>query len=227
MTTGFDRLDIRIDDGLRNRGVDVALGAMIYEVGPDRKTDDLNRCVAEEIAAAQTVLGGAKPMSLPRIQAARGAFKQLGKDPSRYRPSSEALLRRIASGKDLYRVNDVVDLSNIISIHTHWPIGSYDLHALQPPIIFRRAEAGEQYRGIGRDDLNLEGLPVFADAKGPFGTPFSDSERTKVGADCREVLTILVGFGTSTDLETDLHWSKTLLAEYLDLMEIETCLIRP
>jgi len=226
MTSSLDGLDICIDDAFRHRGISVALGVMIYSVGSGGESDDLSRCVAEEIAAAQTGLDGAKPSSLPRIQAARGAFKQLGKDPSRYRPSSEALLRRIASGKDLYRVNDVVDLSNVISIHTQLPIGSYDLQALQPPIVFRRAEAGEQYKGIGRDDLNLEGLPVFADVKGPFGTPFSDSERTKVSAETKEVLTILVGFDAATDLEPDLQWSKTLLAQHLDLTDMDTGVIR-
>lgn len=227
MISGFDPIHLHIGDEFHDRGLHVALGVMVYSVGSAGQTDDLRNCIAEEIAAAQSILSGVKPSSLPAVQAARAAFKRLGKDPSRYRPSSEALLRRIASGKDLYRVNDVVDLSNVISIHTQLPVCTYDLNALQAPIVFRRAEAGESYRGIGRDDLNLEGLPVFADNKGPFGTPFSDSDRTKVRAETTQVLSILVSFEGAADLDAELQWSASLLSKHLGLTEMDTFLIRP
>ena len=226
MTLSFDQSDLRICDEFKDLGVEVSLGLIVYCLRSAHAISNLQECIAEEIAKAQRILSGGKPSSLPAIQAARLAFKRLGKDPSRYRPSSEALLRRISAGKELYRVNDVVDLSNIVSIHTHLPVCSYDMDRLERPLTFRRGTAGEHYQGLGRADLNLESLPVFSDRLGPFGTPFSDSERSKVCDDTVNVLTILVGFGAQVDVKANLAWSKSLFSKYLDLETLESWVIR-
>ena len=171
---------------------------------------------------AEQSLEGMKPAHLPRIIETRAAFKALGKDPSRYRPSSEALLRRIASGKGLYTVNDVVDINNVISMQSHFPIGTYDLAELRGDIVFRRGEAGETYQGIGRYELNLEGLPLFADEAGPFGTPFSDSERTMVRPETSRVLSVLIGFGEDVDLQPWLEKAADLLTMHCCATDIVT-----
>ena len=125
-----------------------------------------------------------------KILATRTGYKSLGKDPSRYRGSAEALLRRIISGKSFPQINSVVDVINLVSVECRLPIGLYDLAHVQGDIVFRVGRTGETYKGIGKYDLNLEGLPVFCDETGPHGSPTSDSERTMVtpgnAEDCRD-----------------------------------------
>jgi DNA/RNA-binding domain of Phe-tRNA-synthetase-like protein len=131
----------------------------------------------------------------PAILATRAAYKALGKDPARYRGSAEALLRRVIAKKGLPRVNNVVDTINLVSVESRLPVGLYDLEQVQGDIVFRAGRAGETYKGIGKYDLNLEGLPVFCDAQGPHGSPTSDSERTMVTEATRQVLGIIISFG--------------------------------
>jgi DNA/RNA-binding domain of Phe-tRNA-synthetase-like protein len=121
-------------------------------------------------------------------RAVRSMFHAWDMDPSKYRPSSEALLRRIVQGKGLYRVSNVVDIGNLISIETGWPLGCYDRAKILSPVVFRHGTAGERYEGIGKRTWHLEGRPVLADPGGPFGSPISDSTRTMITAAARDVL---------------------------------------
>src|SRR5467141_1201096 len=143
----------------------------------------------------------------PQIEATRKAYKSLGKDPSRYRGSAEALLRRVVAGKDLPQINAVVDVINLVSVESRLPVGLYDLAHVTGEIVFRAGRAGETYKGIGKYDLNLEGLPLFADTAGPHGSATSDSERTMVTAATKEVLAMIVSFGGSENLE---RWTQRL-----------------
>jgi DNA/RNA-binding domain of Phe-tRNA-synthetase-like protein len=118
-------------------------------------------------------------------------FRAWGMDPSKYRPSSEALLRRVVQGKGLYRVSNLVDIGNLGSIETGWPYGCYDRSRLGPPIVFRHGAAGELYEGIGKRTWHLEGRPVLADAHGPFGSPISDSTRSMITKSARAVLAVI------------------------------------
>jgi DNA/RNA-binding domain of Phe-tRNA-synthetase-like protein len=131
----------------------------------------------------------------PAILATRVAYKALGKDPARYRGSAEALLRRVLAGKGLPRINNVVDVINFVSVESRLPVGLYDLAHVEGDILFRAGRAGETYKGIGKYDLNLEGLPVFCDALGPHGSPTSDSERTMVTLATKQVIAIIISFG--------------------------------
>src|SRR6202163_3381454 len=131
----------------------------------------------------------------PQISATRTAYKALGKDPARYRGSAEALLRRVIAGKSLPQINAVVDIINLVSVESRLPIGLYDLAHVSGGIVFRAGRAGETYKGIGKNDLNLEGLPIFCDALGPHGSPTSDSERTMVTSETKQVLAIIISFG--------------------------------
>ena len=116
----------------------------------------------------------------PQISATRKAYKALGKDPSKYRNSAEAMLRRIAKKNRLYRVNNAVDVNNMISIESGYSLGSYDLSAVQGKIVWKRSPDGEKYQGIGKDVLNIEHLPALYDDIGIFGNPTSDSRRTMI-----------------------------------------------
>jgi DNA/RNA-binding domain of Phe-tRNA-synthetase-like protein len=125
------------------------------------------------------------------IRAVRAMFRDWDMDPSKYRPSSEALLRRVAQGKGLYRVSNVVDVCNIGSIETGWPYGCYDRARIHPPIALRHGLAGESYEGIGKKTWHLDGRPVLADSEGPFGSPISDSTRSMITESAREVAIVI------------------------------------
>ena len=118
---------------------------------------------------------------IPAIAATHRAYKLCGKDPNRYRPSQEQLMRRIVRGLGLYNVNNVVDLGNILSLSTGCSVGCFDLGKIQgDAITVGIGQAGEPYEGIGRGAINIEGMPVLRDAAGAFATPTSDSPRTAI-----------------------------------------------
>ena len=148
------------------------------------------------------------------ILATRAAYKALGKDPARYRGSAEALLRRVIAGKGLPRINNVVDVINYVSVESRLPVGLYDLAHVAGDIVFRAGRVGETYKGIGKYDLNLEGLPVFCDALGPHGSPTSDSERTMVTEATGQVLAILISFSGADTLQRWGLQMKELLERY-------------
>ena len=100
------------------------------------------------------------------------------------------LLRRAVKGKGLYFINSVVDLVNYFSLKMLWPMGLYDADKLKPPITWRIGQEGETYEGIGRDRLNLANFPLLVDQEGPFGSPISDSMRTRVTGECTRILWI-------------------------------------
>jgi len=135
------------------------------------------------------------------IVAVRAIFRGWGMDPSKYRPSSEALLRRVVQGKGLYNISNVVDLTNLGSIETAWPYGVYNRTAISGEISLRLGRAGEKYEGIGKRMWHLEGRPVLADDEGPFGSPISDSTRTQVREGVSQVLTVIYAPGNAADGE--------------------------
>ena len=125
------------------------------------------------------------------VRAVRAMFRLWGIDPARYRPSSEALLRRIAQGKGLYRISNVVDAGNLGSLETGWPYGLYNRAVISPPVVFRAGLTSETYQGIGKQTWHLAGRPVLADEQGAFGSPISDSTRTMVTDASRDILGVI------------------------------------
>ena len=162
----------------------------------------------------------------PQVEAARKAYKALGKDPARYRGSAEALLRRVVAGKGLPQINAVVDVINLVSVESRLPIGLYDLGHIVGEIVFRAGRAGETYKGIGKYDLNLEGLPLFADTVGPHGSATSDSERTMVTGATKQVLAIIISFGGAEGLERWAQRMSALLTQYAAGQDVEIRLIQ-
>jgi DNA/RNA-binding domain of Phe-tRNA-synthetase-like protein len=198
-------MKVSIDTELKAKCPRVALACVTAEVlaGPTPEALDTELRGCEEkvlkLAEPKAVLEAAA------ILATRAAYKALGKDPARYRGSAEALLRRVIAGKGLPRINNVVDVINLVSAESRLPVGLYDLAHVEGDILFRAGRAGETYKGIGKYDLNLEGLPVFCDAAGPHGSPTSDSERTMVTLETKQVIAILISFGGATSLA---DWGK-------------------
>lgn len=158
----------------------------------------------------------------PAIAANRKAYKALGKDPNRYRPSAEALCRRIVKEKSLYRINTLVDLINLVSIRTGYSIGGFDQdHIEGDTLTLGVGMADELFCGIGRGLLNIEGLPVYRDAKGGIGTPTSDEERTKISLDTTRVLVIINGYSGSEGLPEAAALMTDLLTRYAGARDIK------
>ena len=207
-------IGVAIEAELKKKCARVALGCVAAEV----QTAETPAGLDEELKKREAeILGLAEPkrvLEAGAILATRAGYKALGKDPARYRGSAEALLRRVVAGKGLPRINAVVDVINLVSVESRMPVGLYDLEQVQGEIVFRAGRAGETYKGIGKYDLNLEGLPLFADAVGPHGSATSDSERTMVTEATTRVIAIIVSFGGSVELE---KWTKRmceLLTQY-------------
>jgi DNA/RNA-binding domain of Phe-tRNA-synthetase-like protein len=145
------------------------------------------RAIASDVAVRYK---GVSPGAIPAVREVRALFHRAGLDPTRYRPSSESLLRRAISGKGLYFINSAVDLVNYFSLSLLCPMGLYDSDHIRPPVEFRCGVAGESYEGIGRQSLNLDHFPLLADQEGPFGSPVSDSMRTRVAGNSSRILWI-------------------------------------
>lgn len=155
---------------------------------------------------------------MPSIQATRKAYKRCGKDPSRYRPSGEALCRRLLKGQDLYRVDTLVDLINLVSIASGYSIGGFDADKfVGATLTLGIGRAGEPYEGIGRGELNIEGMPVYRDEAGGVGTPTSDNERTKLSIGTTHLLVIVNGYdGDGEHLNKTIQYMKSLLRQYAE-----------
>jgi DNA/RNA-binding domain of Phe-tRNA-synthetase-like protein len=200
---------ISIDAELKRKCPKAALAFVTAEVETGDTPPELT---AELSAFTEKLLKLPEPKAVLEsapILATRSAYKALGKDPARYRGSAEALLRRVISRKGLPQINSVVDVINLISVESRLPVGLYDSAHIQGDIVFRAGRAGETYKGIGKYDLNLEGLPLFADALGPHGSPTSDSERTMVTPATKQVLAIIISFGGSQGFA---KWPETMCA---------------
>ncbi len=170
--------------------------------------------IEQQISALAASLKVENISRLPAIAASRRGYKACGKDPARYRLSAEALLRRIVNGKGLYRVNNVVDLLNLVSISTGFSIGGYDADKISGDVVFGVGKKNEPYEGIGRGILNIESLPVFRDNAGAFGTPTSDSVRTAVTSETVRFLMIIIGFGNLPELDEAAASAVNLLEKY-------------
>jgi DNA/RNA-binding domain of Phe-tRNA-synthetase-like protein len=176
---GRVRLGLAVLDGVTVRESDPGLSAEIAGYG-----DELRRRYPE-----------AKSAEVPGAADARALYKDLGLDPTKVRPSNEALLRRVLKGEALYSVNTLVDALNLCSLRAQLPFGLYDLDRVNPPIVLRRGTPGESYEGIRKAAVNVEGRPVLVDAQGPFGNPTSDSARTMITTACRRALVIVYAPG--------------------------------
>lgn len=164
----------------------------------------------------------------PPIRATRQAYKSLGKDPNRYRPSAESLHRRIVRTLPLYRVDTLVDLINLVSIHSGYSIGGFDKNKIQGgELTLGVGQEGELYHGIGRGILNITGLPVYRDKAGGIGTPTSDEERTKITPDTTNLLMIINGYSGLPGLIEAGEYAAALLRRYASTGNINAKLVSP
>lgn len=150
------------------------------------------------------------------IAATRRVYRACGKDPSRYRPASEALIRRMLQGKKLYQIDTLVDLVNLASIAYGYSIGDFDADKFEgETLTLGVGKAGEPYEGIGRGMINIEGLPVYRDEKGGVGTPTSDNERTKMELKTTHLVVLINGYdGNEQHVRENAVFIQKLLRKY-------------
>ncbi|UKK53021.1 B3/4 domain-containing protein [Prevotella sp. E2-28] len=155
---------------------------------------------------------------IPSIAATRRVYKACGKDPSRYRPASEALIRRMLQGKELYQKDTLVDLVNLASIAYGYSIGGFDADRfVGDTLMLGIGREGEPYEGIGRGLINIHGLPVYRDAEGGVGTPTSDNERTKMTLDTRHLVVLINGYdGNRQRVTENAEYIQALLRKYCE-----------
>jgi DNA/RNA-binding domain of Phe-tRNA-synthetase-like protein len=151
---------------------------------------------------------------MPNIASARTGYKLCGKDPNRYRPSADSLLRRIVKGNDLYKVNNVIDILNFVSVQTGISIGGYDADKIDGEISIDIGRSEDEYFGIGRGKLNIEGLPVLRDNTGVFGCPTSDSTRTMITDKSQHILFVYFNFSPTENLVDIINNTIHLLEKY-------------
>ena len=156
------------------------------------------------------------------IRATREAYKKCGKDPSRYRPSGEALCRRILRGIALYQIDTLVDLINLVSIRFGYSIGGFDSDKFEGDVLtLGIGKADEPYEGIGRGMLNIEGMPVYRDAIGGVGTPTSDHERTKLSLETTHLLAIINGYSGKEGLQEAAEYMVELLKKFASAENVQ------
>jgi DNA/RNA-binding domain of Phe-tRNA-synthetase-like protein len=205
---------ISIDPELKAKSPRVALGVVTASIHVGESPAELLEALTAAEAKIHELPEPRAVLESPPVLATRAGYRALGKDPARYRGSAEALLRRVLSGKNLPHINVVVDIINLVSVHSRLSIGLYDLGKVEGDIVFRAGRAGESYKGIGKYDLNLEDLPLFSDSLGPHGSPTSDSERTMVTPETTQVAAILISFGGSENLDRWLQMLADLFQKY-------------
>lgn len=162
------------------------------------------------------------------IAATRRVYKACGKDPSRYRPASEALIRRTLQGKELYQIDTLVDLINLASIAYGYSIGGFDADKFKgDTLTLGIGREGEPYEGIGRGMINIQGLPVYRDAEGGVGTPTSDNERTKIELSTTHLMVLINGYdGNETRVLENAHFIQDLIRKYCQSDGGSVCIYR-
>ena len=211
------RKQLSIDEEMKAKWPDTRVGCLQYKVKVEKKNEEMWAYLKKEIfKKTKDAIFDFGVTEIPNIKESRAAYKAFGKDPSRYRVSSEALIRRIG------QVNTVVDVNNLISIESGFSVGSYDTANIGEDLVFRIGREGETYKGIGKDEINIEHLPVLADEKGAIGSSTSDSERAMITDEAREVLTLIYCFSLGDELEKALEYGKKYLEKYAGATDMES-----
>lgn len=153
----------------------------------DNKIKELENKINNELTLEQV-------LQIPSIKNARDSYKKLGKDPSRYRLACESLFRRLVKGNGLYRLSNVVDAGNVLSIELAKSTAVLDYNKLQGDIHIRIGTSEDIYYGIGRGLINVTNIPLYVDEVSPFGSPTSDTERTSITEETKKILLMVICF---------------------------------
>lgn len=221
-------MNIKFEDEIRAAAP--GLRVVTIEADVDNKeTDEELWCLMTRAATdMRSVLDMPDINKRNGIRATREAYKKLGKEPNRYRPSSEALCRRLVKGMDLYRINALVDIINLISFQSGYSIGGFDVDKIQgDTLTLGVGKEGEPFEAIGRGELNIANMPVYRDAVGGIGTPTSDNERTKLDNDTKRLLMCVNIYGEEMPAEEVVALTTSLLEKFADAKNIVINTYRP
>lgn len=208
-------INIIFSDKIRQAAPGVRAMAFTAEIDNAPTSDDLWQEILQQGREMQASMPIDQVNKQPAIRATRMAYKACGKEPNRYRPSAEALSRRVVKGMELYRTLMAIDLINLLSMRTGHSIGGFDADKVQGTTLeLGVGREGEPFEAIGRGQLNIAGLPVYRDAEAAIGTPTSDCERTKLSPDTRRLLMIINVYDTEADMATLQADATALLEKY-------------
>lgn len=211
---------IQIPEEIYKAIPNVKLGAISADVTYEKKNEDLWKKITEE-ANKVSKMTTEEIKQIPQILSTRQAYKALGKEPSRYRPSAEALHRRLIKGKGMYQISNLVDTINLASISTGYSIGGFNEDKITGEITFKAGDATTKYEAIGRGIMNIENLPVFYDEIGAFGSPTSDSTRTMITDDTKKLFLIVLNLGGHPNFENELKQITEMIELYCSGKNIE------
>ena len=217
---------VRIDPALYAVYPEIRLGCLRFTAvvrEPDERFwSEMEETYLPEVRAA---IEGKGWSEIPGVRGSRLMYKAFGRNPGRYRVSSEALMRRVRRSDPLYRINSVVDVNNLISVKSGLSVGAYDLDKVQGNIVMRRGAAGETYPGIGKDAIDLENLLVLTDDLGAFGSSMSDSTRSMVTLGSTDILVVLHCFENDMDLPALLEETKSAFERYAGAQNVEMWIV--
>ena len=217
---------VKIDESLRSVYPEIRLGLIRFRAEV-RDSDPafweyMDNVVLPDVRAS---IEGKEWNEIPGIRGSRAAYKAFGRNPGRYRVSSESLIRRVRRGDELYHINSVVDVNNLISVKSGLSVGSYDLAEIHGDITLRKAESGEGYTGIGKDFLDMENMLVLADDDGIFGSSMSDSTRAMVTEHAKDILVVIYCFENDLDLSRITAEGLQAFEEYASVSDAESWII--
>ncbi len=216
----MDNFEIVISKLLKDKNPNMALGTIVCRVDNTK----FNKLLWDEIEkTSQQVKDNYTIETIktnPQIAATRNMYLACGKKPGRYRPSAEALMRRIVKGESLYKINTLVDLINLLSLKTGYSIGGFDVDYMVGNVEAGIGAEGEHYEGIGKGKLNIHNLPILRDEKGGIGTPTSDEVRTAIRLDTKRFFMNINGYTGKDDLMPALDYARLLLQKYVNAHDI-------
>ncbi len=213
-------IDIKVSEKLKEVCPDITLGCIQASVKVESSSESILKEIDKYCEDLIKKISLEDIASLSRIKDARELYKKLGKSPSKYRVSSESLMRRILQKKGLYKINNIVEINNLISLKSGFSVGSYNINNTQPPICLPIGKEGQKYKGIGKDLINIENLPVLSDEISTFGSPTSDSERAMITNDVSEIIMCIYSFSGKQEIEEYLKYAKELLEKYASAKNI-------
>lgn len=216
------RYDVTINSQLFDVYPDIRLGLMRFKADVEKSYADFWSYMENEvIPKVREAIDGKEWSEIPGVGTSRAAYKAFGRNPGRYRVSSEALLRRVRRGDELYHINSVVDVNNLISVKSGLSVGSYDIGNIHGAVTLRKAENGEGYNGIGKEFLDMENMLVLADDEGIFGSSMSDSTRAMVTEMSKDILVVVYCFEKDIDLENLLEEGKKAFIKFASAEDVE------
>ncbi|WP_285799064.1 phenylalanine--tRNA ligase beta subunit-related protein [Duncaniella freteri] len=221
-------MDIRIEDTIRQAAPGLLVVAIEADVTNGETSEELWALLNRAAADIRDITELPDINRRPGIRATRDAYKALGKEPNRYRPSAEALCRRVVKGMELYRINALVDLINLVSLLSGYSIGGFDADRIQGEVLsLGVGREGEPFEAIGRGELNIACMPVYRDSIGGIGTPTSDNERTKLGLFTRRLLMCVNVYGEEMPVEDTVRMIVDSLERFADAKNITINYYRP